>query len=220
MIKYVVFDWNGTLLADTALRYHLANASLRKMGHPGITRAEHRKHLVIPIRQFFANLGIPDEVYVKAGEQERIDFHKGYEAGAAKARTRQGARAMLDELYRRGIRRVILSNHTVVGIEIQLKRLGLAHHFDDILANDNIHTSSSRGKLELMRMYLEQRQLNPQEGVIVGDTTEEIHIGKELGLKTVAITGGIHTRQRLAGEHPDAVIGRLYGLIDVLEEIA
>jgi phosphoglycolate phosphatase len=219
MIRYAFFDWNGTLLADTTLRYHLANASAKMLGHPGITRAEHREHLVIPVKLFFKNIGIPDEVYEAQGAAERVKFHEAYEAGAAKARTRQGARTMLDELHRRGIRRIILSNHTTSGILAQLKRLRLAHHFDEILANDSIHTSSFKGKRDYLHDYLIKHRIDPAEAAIIGDTTEEIHLGKEFGLKTVAITGGIHARKRLLSERPDALINRLPELLKALDDI-
>jgi len=53
--------------------------------------------------------------------------------------------------------------------------------------------------------------------IIVGDSLEEIEIGKNLGIKTVAITNGYVSTARLKAAKPDFLINTLTELIDIVE---
>lgn len=220
MITHVVFDWNGTLLADAHLRYQLNNdIVLKRLGHPGITRAEHQAIHRIPIHDFYRDIGISDDIITKHGKDGVADFHTAYEERAIKTRTRRGTREVIQSIHKHGGTAIILSNHTTHGILSQLERLRLGHAFDVVLANDDIHTSSKKGKKDMLADYIKKNNLDPKHAVIVGDTEEETHIARDLGMYSVAITGGTHSRKRLAAVKPDRIITSLYGLIEVLEEL-
>lgn len=220
MITHVVFDWNGTLLADAGLRYRLNNEkAIKRFGHPGLTRAEHQAMHSIPIHGFYERIGISKEMLAKHGDAAVTDFHEAYEILAAKCRTRRGTRDVIKSIHEKAGTAIILSNHTVVGINAQLERLKLSDLFDMVMANDNIHTATKKGKKDMLADYIKEKRLNPKNMVIVGDTEEETHIARALGMHSVAITGGTHSRKRLAAVKPDAIVTSLYGLIDVLEEL-
>ena len=58
-----------------------------------------------------------------------------------------------------------------------------------------------------MQDYLKQRHITT--GIIVGDSEEEIEIGREQGLTTVAITDGMCSKARLRAMKPDFLIRSL-----------
>ncbi|MCA9341725.1 HAD family hydrolase [Candidatus Saccharibacteria bacterium] len=219
MISQIVFDWNGTLLADSHVRHRLHCITLNKLGHAGLSFNEYQEKFFIPITDYYSSLGISAEKVKKHGRQATEEFHTSYEALAAKCRTRGGARDTIKKIHQQGIKTIILSNHTIEGINIQLKRLNMQDLFDTILANDNIHTSTVRGKKDMLSDYIKLHKLMPSELVIVGDTVEETHIGHDLGLHSVAITGGTHSKRRLVSANPSIVISNLYDLIRVLEKL-
>lgn len=220
MITHVVFDWNGTLLADADLRYRLNNEkAIKRFGHPGLTRAEHQALHSIPIHDFYNRIGVSKEMVEKHGQAAVADFHEAYEILAARCRTRRGTRDIIESIHKKGGTAIILSNHTVEGINAQLERLKLSHYFDIVMANDSIHTATKKGKKDMLADYIKRLSLDPKHMVIVGDTEEETHIARDLGIHSVAITGGTHSRKRLAAVHPDAIVTSLYGLIDILEEL-
>jgi len=53
--------------------------------------------------------------------------------------------------------------------------------------------------------------------LIVGDSTEEIEIGKRIGIKNVAITGGWVATSRLKNAQPDYLINNLGKLRSIIE---
>lgn len=218
MIKLVVFDWNGTLLADTRLVLRAGNATeLKYLGLEPISLAKYQEAYEMPLYRFYENLGISRDVFdAHAAEMSQL-FHPFYEPLAARARTRSGTRQTLESLQAKGIRSIILSNHTTEGIHLQLSRLRLAPYFDAVLANDDMTMAHHTSKQHRLEAYLEQNTLDAAEALIVGDTIEEVHIGKQLGLRTVSITGGNNSRRRLVAAGPDAVIHKVSELIEITE---
>lgn len=219
MIKLVVFDWNGTLLADSHATAIAANKQLEKLGRPLITLQFLREHFEIPLTKIWVKLGISN-AELKANHQEIATvFHSFYEPLAARARTRQGTRILLEYLHKNSIRSVVLSNHTMEGIYLQLDRLKLSHFFDTVLANDNISTAYFNGKEPRLHDYLLANRYKTSETVIIGDTTEEVAIGRNLGLITVAITDGYNSNKRLKAAKPDFLIHKLTDLMPILDQL-
>lgn len=219
MIKLAVFDWNGTLLADFAAVHEGCNKMLEVFGHEPASEQAYREAYTIPLQHTFRKLGVSDEIIKQKGPEGLRAFHGWYEPRAAQARTRLGVRKLLADLKKQGIVCVILSNHTVESIYLHLDRLHLTEYFDAVLANEDISGAMHTGKQHRLEAYLKESHITPAEAVIVGDTTEEIHIGRALGLKTVAITGGYHAASKLRAEKPDLIINSLHGIIENMEDL-
>lgn len=61
MISQIVFDWNGTLLADSHVRHRLHCITLNKLGHAGLSFNEYQEKFFIPITDYYSSLGISAE---------------------------------------------------------------------------------------------------------------------------------------------------------------
>jgi len=219
MIQLAVFDWNGTLLSDVEAMMRGVENELAVFNLPPISLSQYRETYDIPLTNFYAHYGITSADIKAKSAQMSTAFHSIYEPLAAHARTRAGTRHMLDYLHSKNIKRAILSNHTIEGIYMQLERLKLTHHFETVLANDNIAGAHLKGKLNNLKYYLKDSKFEPDEVIIVGDTIEEIEIGKHLSIKTVALTGGYNSTDRLKRANPDFIINRLDDLIEILEKL-
>lgn len=221
MIKLVVFDWNGTLFDDTKIVLEAVNASeVKVLGIPPLTLERYRETYDAPLHRFYENLGISRETFDAKSAEIAAKFHPIYEPLAAHARTRPGTKKTLETLRKKGISCVILSNHTVEGIYLQISRLKLVDLFDAVLANggtEEMHHTSKQHRLE---SYLEENDIAPSETIIVGDTVEEIRIGHNLGLRTISITGGNNSEKRLHAAQPTAIIHTVSELNDLMEELS
>lgn len=218
MIKLAVFDWNGTLLADAKACVDGVNKQLEVLNRPPINLKDYQERYDVPHWQFYNTFGIEPEEIKEKSLQIAEAFHAEYEPKAAHARTRSGTRSLLEELATKNITRIVLSNHTIEGIYLHLERLKLTHHFDVVLANENIGMGHFKGKQEKLEIYLETHAVKPSDVLIVGDTIEEIRIGKNLGFKTVAITGGYNSTRRLRAAKPDVLVHSLHEIILAIEE--
>ncbi|MFH1307809.1 MAG: HAD hydrolase-like protein [archaeon] len=209
-IQAVVFDWNGTLLADAHACWETDNEVLKKFGGKPISFKTFRDTFIIPSWEFYKKHGIPIKKQEEVHEEMTKTFHEFYEKRAKGCRTRRHAKCVLEYIQKRGAETSILSNHTVAGIEFQLERLGLEENIDLLIANSEKGASfKARNKGDKMKDYLEQRGYDPGKVIIVGDAPEEVEIGKSLKVRTVAITDGYYSTKRLKEAKPDKLITNL-----------
>jgi len=202
----IVFDWNGTLLADVSACLHAMNTVLKELGTPPITRKRYQKHYTMPLDKLYHAVGVDPAVLTAREDIIHPIFHKAY--GASKICLRRGAKTMLQTIGNTPCSSIILSNYVADLIDQQAQRLGVREHFDEIIAyHVNNATFRRRSKGEHLEKYLKTR--HAREGIIVGDTEEEIDIGRALGLVTIAITDGMCSTSRLRAMKPDFLIGTL-----------
>jgi len=190
LIRLVVFDWNGTLLSDTRACQEADAAVFRHFGLKALTLKGFQETFVIPLDKFYADNGLPEKTFWDNLDLIQNIFHENYEKRAKHCRSRAGARKLLKWLKEQGIESVILSNHTVKGIEGQLERLKLKDYFTQVLANEEHTKTGIKDKRERLKEFMGKEKINSAETLIVGDGPEEVEIGRKMGLKTVSISDG------------------------------
>lgn len=220
MIKLVAFDWNGTIFADTLACYESVNEVLKFLKLKPVSLKTYREHFDVPVTRTYLGLGISQEQISSKSAEIVKTFHTNYEIRAAKVRTRAYTRELLEWLSKNNIESIIFSNHIDEPIKRQLKRLKLEEYFSLVIANAELNTSlNGRNKQEKLRDYIRGENLLPHEVLIIGDTLEEIEIGKELGVTTVAITQGFCSTARLKAVNPEYLINNLKELAGIIKGI-
>jgi len=215
----MVFDWNGTLLDDTKVLVDAVNMQLDYMGVPRISVEDYREHYSIPIRECLHRFGVTDEIYQASSKVGTEIFHREYETLADTASLADGTVDLLHNLKSRTIENIILSNHIVKEIRRLMVRHDLERFISNILANDAIGVSDHTGKQHRIEHFLEINNIDPDDAVIIGDTVEEINIGKHLGMKTISLSTGANSTSRLKNEHPDLLVDSLREIIPKMEEL-
>lgn len=220
--KLIVFDWNGTLLADTAASWEAGNLCLEFYGAPAITLQQYRDTFTFPILHFYKLNGLSVDMILEKKDGANTVFQEDYERRAANARTRKGARALLEWIMKNNMQAVILSNHITDKIRDHTQRLNIDHYFDDVLAYDCNGTTivEHTHKQERMSQYLETHNYRPEDVIIIGDSTEEPEIAHILGLTSIGITDGYITPARLKKAEPDFIVHNLHDVINVLKQNA
>ncbi len=220
MIKLVAFDWNGTLLADTQTVVNATSIELNELYGRKIGIGEYRQEFVIPVRTFFINLGISEKELDKNYKKSAAIFEREYEKRALRCRTRSGTRKLLEWLKSQNIKSAIFSNHKINGVLRQTERLNITNFFAKILANDHMRDAYSiKGKEKRLIVYLKNQKIPHSQVLVIGDTDEEIIIGRDMGAKTVAITNGHSTTARLKAEKPDYLINNLEEVIGIIKNL-
>jgi len=217
--KNIVFDWNGTLLDDFDALHGCTNTILAAEGHPPVHADHFRHHYNIPFERFYHGMGMPQEQIDRLMSLENTAFHDHYEPLASKAPLRDGAVDVLSHARRHGVKSLILSNHLVDPIRVQLKRLDVEHMFEEVLAYvDRATQFRDMTKGERLKRFMNARAMTPRHTIIIGDSVEEVEIAKEQGLISVAITGGCVSEQRLSAAKPDYIIHSLHELKPIMLE--
>lgn len=218
MIKLVAFDWNGTLFADTYTGYVCTQAVSKMLKLEPVSFKTFLQYFEIPVKNYYLALGVSEEELILKASQIQNTFHPHYERQAIKVRTRAYTKRVLEWLKSKKINSIIFSNHTEEPLKKQLKRLKIEQYFTVVLANSHIEAAfKGRSKKDKLENYLKENNFSIEEVLIVGDTVEEIEIGKQLGITTVAITHGNCSISRLKKAKPDFLISNLKQVIEIIK---
>lgn len=193
----VLFDWNGTVVADTDRAVRATNAVLAERGLAALTGDEFRSRWVLPMRAFLHSLGATD---ADAAEQ---CWNRALAAEPAPLRPRTPS--TLDTLRAHGARLGVISAAGVQAVEADLRTTGLHDRFDVVIAGCAAKTEA----------LLDQRPTRLR-ACYIGDTEYDIRSAHTAGYLAVAITGGYRPADALAAARPDAVIDHLDELPGVL----
>ncbi len=215
----VIFDWNGTILADTVCCLHATNVVLSIFELPSVTLEEYREAYTIPFQEMYKTFGCHERLM--EGRQDELiqTFSRAYERRSLRARARKGAEMALTYLRDQGKTTAILSNYKIPKIKEQAQRLGLLSYFDAILANENNEEDPFhlRSKGERLKHFVDAHET--QRAIIVGDSIEEIEIAQHYGYVSVALTEGTCSRPRLRKANPDFLISSLEELPDITKKV-
>ena len=220
MIKLVIFDWNGTLFADAKVCLEAHNHALKKLGVKPISLGRFRETFTVPLTNLFVANGAKKEKVLSNPELIAKTFHDFYEPRIKRTRTRHGSKKILKWLDENEIKIVILSNHVKEKISDQLKRLKIDYYFQEVLANNQTSTAyKTNPKRERLEKFMGLNKLTSDQVILVGDALEEIEIGRDIGVKSVAITGGFCSTRRLKAAKPDYLISDLGQIINIVRKI-
>ena len=67
-----------------------------------------------------------------------------------------------------------------------------------------------------LRLALNHLNAAPAQAVYVGDTIEDVQMGKAAGTSTVALSGGFSAKESLSAERPDVLLDNLTELVTML----
>lgn len=216
--KLAIFDWNGTLIADTKPAWVASNKCLEFYGRPAITLQQQRETFDFPIIHYYKRNGCSIDRVLETKEEANAIFQNAYDALAAGVRTRRGARELLEWLRTSNVDCMILSNYLTRKIEPHLDRLKIRHYFGHISANtcDGTSILSATSKQERLSEFIVKRGYHPAHAFIIGDSREEPEIGRHLGITSIGITGGCITEARLRAAKPDHIVHALDATIPIL----
>jgi len=220
MKKLIVFDWNGTLLADARASWLAGNTCLEYYGAQPISFLQYRQSFTFPILHFYKKNGLSVDHILEHKDGANKVFQAEYERLAKNARLRKGAREQLHWLQANGYDAIILSNHITEKIAEHVHRLKIGAYFKTISAHDCDGTTimEHTTKSERLKTYMKAYGYTSEDTYIIGDSTEEPEIARLLGLTSIGITDGYITDSRLKKAEPDYIIHNLQALRDILRK--
>jgi pyrophosphatase PpaX len=126
-----------------------------------------------------------------------------------------GVDDVLVRLKDEGRRLGIVSAKRRETIELAFRTVPLGHLFDVVVGGDE--TERHKPDPEPLLHAAERLGVDTRDCAYVGDSPFDVRAAKTAGMHAVAVTwGGIHTRDRLEGEEPDAIVDSAEELHHVL----
>jgi pyrophosphatase PpaX len=127
----------------------------------------------------------------------------------------EGVDDVLVRLKDEGRRLGIVSAKRRATIELAFAKIPLAHLFDVVVGGDE--TTRHKPQPEPLLLAAERLRVDPADCAYVGDSPFDIRAAKAADMHAVAVSwGGIHPRERLEREEPDAIVDTAEELLNVL----
>lgn len=191
-MKHIVWDFNGTLLADVQLAVHADNDVFGRLGLPAITIDEYRRRMTMPVRDFYEALGI--DFAVHAYEMIGRMWLGVFNARAVEAGLVPGALETVARLAERGYTQSVLSASYEPTLISQCDALGLTPYMRAIngLSDETAGRKSAIGAGQLRTLGVQA-----QDAVLVGDMLADAELARELGMACVLVPWGHNDLARL-----------------------
>lgn len=126
-----------------------------------------------------------------------------------------GAKEVIEELFRRSIRLAVASNKSGKFCRKLLAQLGIDRFFNTITGvGDGLRPKPSP---DMVNAVVKDLALYPNEIIMVGDTAEDIKAGKAAGIDVYALGSGYHPLEKLIRERPRRVLRELKDLPKALD---
>lgn len=196
MVKYVIFDFDGTIVESRYLAVELLNElapkyKLRKIKESDYT---HLRSLSIPQRCKFINLPF----YKLPGL--KIELTDKYRRATASLPIISDIKEVFEQLKANGLALSIISSNSTENINAFLSHNKISS-FDNIISSGGLF-----GKAKAIKDFLSQQALDSQEVVYVGDECRDIIACQKNKVRVIAVTWGYDSEELLAGYHPDALV--------------
>jgi phosphoglycolate phosphatase len=195
--KLFLFDFDGVLADSLDLYAEAVARCLERIGTPIVKTRE--DYLALFEGNFYESMAARG-VNLAAFAQAAMEIMPGIDYDAM--RPFDGLIPVLDALQKDHLLAVISSNGSRT-IRRMLERFGFDPYFKEILGSDFLFS-----KKEKIDHALAEYGIPLERAFYIGDTTGDIVEARAAGIRTVAVTWGWHSRERLAAAHPDFLVDR------------
>ena len=208
MLKYIIFDFDGTLADSSVLLIKILNGLSSKYGFKNFTKEDLEYLKTLPSREVVKKMGIPKWRLPFLLRHVRLAMKK--DIGALKL-SHSGLKGMLLSLKESGdVKLGILSSNSRRSIEEFLR-------IHDIDFFDYIYTTKSLWKKEKKFRKLESLGIiKIDEAIYIVDETRDIISSKKVGLKCAAVTWGYNSKEILEKFEPEYMLKDPVELLEVL----
>jgi phosphoglycolate phosphatase len=203
---HVIWDWNGTLLADLDHAVATVNVMLTENNLPLVDLLRYRETFGFPVVDYYHRLGFSREPQAFAKLCER--FNELFYGGLGSCSLWPGARELLGKIKSMGKVQSVLSASEHSMLLQSLDHFELRHHFDHVFGiYDKAAASKVERGLELMKTAaaVAGRTISPETTVLIGDTDHDLEVGKAMGVDVILVEHGHQTAERLRAVHHQVV---------------
>ncbi len=207
--KYVIWDWNGTLLNDIGASLASVNDMLALRCRAPIDIHYYKECIGVPIIKFY------EKVFDMATEDYDTiikQYNEGYLYHLKDIGLTDGAVEALEFFKNNGAKQVIVSSSNNEQLCINAEKYGVSEYFDEILGAGDYFAGS---KIERAKDYLLKNKAEKNEILVIGDLEHDAELANILGADCILLTSGHEHPERLK-RAKKPLVNDLFGVIDIV----
>lgn len=205
-MKYstVIFDWDGTVVDSTYVIVDAIKKASRELGleEPTTQKASWVIGLSLPKALLEVVPGL-DETRLQAF----IDaYRKYYFSADPDLKLFDGVLPMIQRLRDQGLMTAVATGKSRFGLDRALANHGIANLFDVTKTADQ--TQSKPSPVMLQEIF-DELMVQPDECVMIGDTSHDILMARNAGCDSIAVTYGAHTLREISQAEPSYIVNHV-----------
>lgn len=192
-IKYILFDWNGTLLDDLDMNIEIEYQLLKMRNLPAdFSKEFYLENFGFPIIDFYKLVGFDFEK--EKYEDVATQYAKVYSQKLNSATLFPDALPTIKALKENSKKLVIISatEHTL--LLNQTEKFGISSFFEVILGNCN---NLGISKVETAKEWLKNENASASQVLFIGDTVHDWETAKAIGCQCFLVSTGHNSKKRL-----------------------
>lgn len=211
MIKAVFFDWDGTLYDIVDFIVETYTQVMREKGVREWSKDEYREKFKIDWRETLEDMDL------KEHKDYLIDvWEANMEEMKNELRLHEDAREAINKLAEEHTIGIV-SSAPWKALWNEVNRLDLVDKITIIVSGDD--TKDRKPSPEPLNYAMGRLELKPEECIYVGDMVEDIISARKAGMKSVAVSWGLHTRDKLQEAKPDYLADSFKQLTDYIKSV-
>ena len=208
----ILWDWNGTLVADVPHVVNMNNLTLEQFGYRHTSEAEYRAKFRHPVHEYYYDLGVTAEDFPKIAKVWNKAYVDGFDCVPLSA----GVAEAVQRFKAAGHKQVIISASQVDQLRAQVAHFAeFDGIFDEVLGLSNQLAVS---KVHLAVDYLARTGEKAEECVFIGDTTHDAETAAAIGCRCFLIEGGHQVREVLDTAENATVLSSLTEAVELLQK--
>jgi HAD superfamily hydrolase (TIGR01662 family) len=199
----LLFDWDGTLVDSAELGLVAYQKSFADLGVP----FDHETYCAVYSPNWLAvyeGLGLPKEQWQRADELWTQHY------GEQSAQLIEGAGETVAELRQKGYQLGVVSSGNDCRVNREIKELGLAGFFEVVICHEQV--SNRKPHPEGLETAIRSLGSSREKSCYIGDSPEDIEMGKQANVLTVGVRSSYPTSWRLQAAEPDIYLEYFTGL--------
>ena len=193
-ISVLLFDWDGTLVDSAQLGLTAYERAFAELGVP----FDHETYQTVYSPNWltvYEGLGLPKEHWQRADEL----WTHHYDQQSAKLI--EGAGETVAKIRQKGYRLGVVSSGNDCRVNREIKELGLEGFFEVVICHEQIRNRKPHP--EGIEIALQRLGVTPMQTAYVGDSPEDIEMGKRANVFTVGVRSSYPTSWKLQAAEPD-----------------
>jgi len=202
----IIFDLDGTLIDTPQGIIETFTAALNSMGVVGNDALAIRATIGIPLEQAFSSLlGVDqNDDQVTYGIKQYQALFKDIVLPKAEKLIFPGVERGLKILKAQGFALAVATSKVYNSAEALLKAAGLWEHFNLVVGADQV--TRPKPHPEMGQLIMKKLSILAEHSVMVGDTTHDIFLAKNSGMRSIAVTYGVHDVEKLKSAKPTWIV--------------
>jgi HAD superfamily hydrolase (TIGR01549 family) len=199
-ITTLLFDWDGTVVDSAQLGLAAFEQSFAALE----VAFDHLVYAEVYSPNWYSvyeAMGLPKEKWQRADELWVQHY------GAQTAQPVAGAQQTIIELKRKGYRLGVVSSGSECRVAREVSELGLESLFEIVVCNEQMENKKPHP--EGLETAIRSLGCSREESCYVGDSPEDIEMGKRANMLTVGVRSAYPTSWKLKSQNPDIYIESL-----------